>query len=126
MSNKIQEYKIDAKNRILGRLASEAAVLLWGKNKPDFAPNKVPNAKVQIFNISKIKISGKKFEQKLYYSHSGYVGNLKTKTFKEIFEKDPCQVVQRAVLGMLPKNKLRKIMIKNLELYESDIKQNKD
>jgi len=121
MKNKIQNYKIDAKARILGRLATEAAVLLWGKNRPDFVPNKVPNTKVHVFNIAKIKVSGKKFEDKLYYSHSGYVGNLKVKNFKEIFEKDPCIVMRKAVLGMLPKNKLRKIMIKNLKLYEGEI-----
>ena len=121
MKNKIQNYEIDAKERILGRLATEAAVLLWGKNRPDFVPNKVPNTKVHVFNIAKIKVSGKKFEDKLYYSHSGYVGNLKVKNFKEIFEKDPCIVMRKAVLGMLPKNKLRKIMIKNLKLYEGEI-----
>ncbi|MAG44926.1 50S ribosomal protein L13 [bacterium] len=121
MKNKIQNYEIDAKERILGRLATEVAVLLWGKNRPDFVPNKVPNTKVHVFNIAKIKVSGKKFEDKLYYSHSGYVGNLKVKNFKEIFEKDPCIVMRKAVLGMLPKNKLRKIMIKNLKLYEGEI-----
>ena len=121
MNQKIQNHKIDAQGRILGRLATEIAVLLRGKNRPDFTPNKAPDVKVKVFNISKIKITGNKLENKLYYSHSGYPGGLKQKSFAEIFEKGPCDVVARAVKRMLPKNKLRKIMIKNLEIYEKEI-----
>lgn len=115
-------YKIDATNRKLGRLAAEVAVLLRGKNKPDFLPYKLSNNKVLVFNTSKIVISGRKFRNKKYYHHSSYLGSLKEKTYKELFEKNPSEPLKRAVYGMLPKNKLRDKMIKNLKLYEGEVK----
>jgi len=110
-------FKIDASDKILGRLAAEIASILQGKNNPDFAPHKVSDNKVIVFNTSKIKVSGKKFEDKIYYHHSNYPGGIKAKTYKELFEKDPSEPLKRAVYGMLPKNKLRDKILKNLELY---------
>ncbi len=107
-------YTIDAKDKILGRLASEIAVLLRGKNKPDFVPYKDEGGIVRVVNASKLKLTGKKSEQKVYYRHSGYMGGLKIMPFKKIFEKDPAWVLKKAVYGMLPANKLRARMMKRL------------
>lgn len=108
-------HTIDAKNQVLGRLATEIAVLLRGKSKPDFAPNKDIGDFVVIKNIGKIKVTGKKYTDKKYYHHTGYLGNLKEKSYKELFERDPGEVLKRAVYGMLPKNKLRDEQIKRLK-----------
>ncbi len=110
-------HTIDAANRVLGRLATEIAVLLRGKNKPDFAPNKDMGDFVTVRNFSKIRITGKKFEQKIYYRHTGYLGGLKEVPLKKLFEKDPAEVLKKAVFGMLPKNKLRVKQIKRLRIY---------
>jgi len=107
---------IDAKNRPLGRLATEIAILLRGKHKTNFAPYKDIGDFVVIENIKNIKITGKKFQQKIYYRHSGYPGGLKEEPFEKIFNKRPGEVLRRAVLGMLPKNKLRAQMIKRLNV----------
>jgi len=109
-------HTIDATNKVLGRLATEIAILLRGKNKPDFVPNKNIGDFVVVKNIDKIKITGKKFEKKIYYHHSGYLGGLKKITFKKLFEKNPAEVLKRAVFGMLPKNKLRSKQIKRLKI----------
>ncbi|MEK7579754.1 MAG: 50S ribosomal protein L13 [Patescibacteria group bacterium] len=108
-------HKMDATDQSLGRLASKIALILRGKNKPDFEPNILADEKVVVENIEKIKITGRKLEQKKYYHYSGYPGGLRTKTMKDIFRKDPKEVLRLAVLGMLPKNRLRKGMIKNLQ-----------
>jgi len=113
--------EIDATGKILGRLAAEIAVILRGKNSVDFAPNKVKENKVIVFNTSKMIVTGKKHEDKKYYRHSGYPGGIKEKTYKELFEKDSSEPLKRAVYGMLPKNKLRDKIIKNLKLYENKI-----
>lgn len=105
---------IDATGKVLGRLASEVAVLLRGKNKTDFVPYKDEGDFVKILNASKLKLTGKKYEQKFYYRHSGYMGGLKTVPLKELFEEDPAQVLRKAIYGMLPKNKLRDKIIKKL------------
>jgi large subunit ribosomal protein L13 len=112
------EYKkhiIDATDRILGRLAVEVAVLLRGKNKTDFAPNKNINDIVIVKNVDKLRFSGKKISQKKYYRHSGYLGNLKEIPLKKLFEKNPQEVLVKAVWGMLPRNKLRSRMITRLK-----------
>ena len=106
---------IDAAGKILGRLAAEIAVLLRGKNRPDFVPYKDAGDFVAVKNVDKIIISGKKIEKKKYYHHSGYMGGLKETPLKKVFEKDPGEVLKRAVLGMLPKNKLRAKQIKRLK-----------
>ncbi len=109
---------IDAKDKSFGRVASEAAINLRGKNSPDFKPNVAPEVKVKITNLSKIKLTGNKMKDKTYKRYSGYPGGLKTIKFKDEFEKRPEQVFTKSVERMLPKNKLKKIIIKNL-VFES-------
>lgn len=118
----MKTHKIDAKNRILGRLAVEVAVLLRGKHKADFVPYLDKGDKVIIFNTDKIKLSGKKIKQKIYYHHSGYPGGVKKQKVEDLMERDSREVVRRAVYGMLPKNKLRDKMIKKLELHKGELK----
>ena len=108
-------HKIDAEGKVLGRLAAKISVLLRGKNKPDFAPHKEGGDFVIVKNVGKIKFTGKKFEKKKYYRHSGYPGGLKEAPLKKVFQIRPQEVLREAVLGMLPKNKLRARMIKRLK-----------
>ena len=109
------KYEIDAKNKILGRIAAEAASVLRGKNDPNFAPNKLPDVEVIVSNIDSIKVSGKKMKQKKYSSYSGYPGGLKKTVMKEAVEKKGLSsVFINAVKGMLPNNKLRKEAMKKL------------
>lgn len=112
-SFKIIMIKIDATNKVLGRLASQIAVILRGKNKPDFVPYLDKGDGVMIENIDKIKITGKKLENKIYYRHSGFPGGLKKKKMKEF---SPAELLRKAVYNMLPKNKLRKEMMKKLKI----------
>lgn len=108
------EIILDVKNKILGRAATETAVLLRGKNKPDFLPNRLPEIKVKILNFDKLILSGKKKSQKIYKTFSGYPGGLKEIPLKKIEGKNPKRIFINAVYGMLPKNKLRSRIIKNL------------
>jgi len=108
-------HKIDAQGLVLGRLAVKIAILLRGKNKPGYAPHKDMGDSVVIKNVDKIKVTGKKTEQKKYYRHSGYMGGLKEETYNKM---KPNQVLRKAVYGMLPKNKLRPLMIKRLKFSE--------
>lgn len=108
-------HTIDAKDKVLGRLATKVAVLLRGKHKPDFVPYKDIGDFVVVKNVEKIKITGKKIDQKKFYRHSGYPGGFKEVSLKKIFEKRPGEVFKRAVYGMLPKNKLRPKQIKRLK-----------
>jgi large subunit ribosomal protein L13 len=110
------KYEIDAKDQSLGRLATQVAAFLMGKNSASYERHKDMGGTVVITNASKIKVTGKKMEQKEYYHHSGYPGGLKTKTMEDIFKKDPAEVIKRAVWNMLPKNKLRDEMIKRLKI----------
>jgi len=107
-------FNLNAQGRPLGRLAVEAALILRGKNSPDFAPYKDSGNFVVIENSAQVKITGKKLQQEVYHHFSGYVGGLKEISMKSVFEKNPGDVIRRAVLGMLPKNKLRAKMIKRL------------
>jgi len=109
-------YTIDATNRILGRLAVQVANLLRGKRKPDFLPYKDMGDVVIVKNIKNIKVSGKKTEQKIYYHHSLYLGGMKETPYKKLFEKNPAEILKKAVWGMMPKNKLRNIQIKRLKI----------
>ena len=118
---KNKTYKIDATDRKLGRLATEIAVILRGKNSPDFLPHKLSDNKVIVFNTSKMVVTGKKFEEKKYYRYSGYPGGLRTDTFEDLFKKDPNEPLKKAIYGMLPTNKLRDKMLKNLKLYAGEI-----
>lgn len=109
------QYVLDAKDKSLGRLASEAASILRGKREVDFAPNRVPDVKVKVINIDEIKISEKKIKQKYYKRHSGYPGGLKIIPLKKALEKKGIAFIfRKTVMNMLPKNKLQKRMIKNL------------
>ncbi len=107
-------HKIDASGQVLGRLASEIAQLLQGKHKPEYVPHQDMGDFVEVDNVEKIKLTGKKWEQKEYFSHSTYLGHDKKIPIKKIFEKDPGEILERAVWNMLPKNKLRKPRIKRL------------
>jgi large subunit ribosomal protein L13 len=113
-----QTHTIDAENRVLGRLASGIAILLRGKQKPDFFPYKDMGDLVVIKNVGKMKITGRKMEQKIYYRHSGYMGGLKEVPLKKLFKENPAEVLRKAVYGMLPKNKLRERQIKRLKFEE--------
>ena len=108
-------HTIDATGKVLGRLATEVAVLLRGKDNPGFLLYKDAGDDVIIKNIEKIIISGKKMDQKKYYHHSGYPGGLKEVSMKKIFNKNPSEILKKAVLGMLPKNRLRPQQIKRLK-----------
>ncbi len=107
-------HHIDAKNKILGRLASEVALILQGKKNPNYEPRVVSSDKVFLKNYKDIAISGKKFKEKIYYKHTGYVGHLKERTFEQAFSKDPKWVIREAVRRMLPKNFLNAKRLKNL------------
>jgi large subunit ribosomal protein L13 len=108
------DYHIDAKNKVLGRLASEIAVILQGKKSPNYKPNIVSADRVFVKNYGDIKLTGGKFKNKIYYRHTGYMGHLKKKTFEQVFQKDPKRVLREAVRRMLPKNFLNQKRIKNL------------
>jgi len=108
------EYHIDAQGKALGRIASEAALILQGKKSPAYEPREVGNDKVIIENVRNIVMTGKKRTEKIYYRHTGYMGHLKEKTFAQHFEKNPEFVVREAVRRMLPKNFLNKRRLKNL------------
>lgn len=110
----MSEHVFDAKNKIAGRLASNVASILIGKDKASFRANQVAAVKVIIKNIADLKFTGKKLDQKKYYRHSGYLGNLRETTLKTAWQKNPKWVFKQMVSGMLPKNKLRTIRLKNL------------
>ena len=111
-------YVVDADGCTLGRLASGVASVLRGKNKPQFTPHVDTGDYVIIVNADKIKVTGKKLEQKIYYNHSDYVGGMRETTLKEMLAKKPERVIELAVKGMLPKNKLGSQLYTNLYLYE--------
>ena len=110
-------YVVDAAGCTLGRLASEVAKILRGKNKPEFTPHVDTGDYVIIVNAKEIKVSGKKMEQKIYYHHSGYVGGMKETTLAQMLEKKPEKVVELAVKGMLPKGPLGRTMYRKLFVY---------
>jgi len=113
--NKV-EYTLDATDQILGRFAVEIATLLQGKNLPTYEPNQAGNAIVKVTNIAKMKISGNKAKDKVYYHHTGYMGHLKEKSYEEMFAKDPTEVLRMAVYNMLPKNRLRQVRLNRLKM----------
>lgn len=108
---------VDAKNKIVGRIATEIATMLMGKNKPNYVPYLDMGDNVVVINAAKVKFSGKKESQKRYYTHSGYPGGLKTKTVTDIRTDKPEQLVSHAVWGMMPKGTLGRQMIKKLHVY---------
>ena len=107
---------IDAENEILGRLASKVAFILRGKHKPDFTPHVDCGDNVIVINAEKVKLTGKKLTDKKYISHSGYPGGQKIRTIEDILNKKPIHVVEHAVKGMLPKNRLSSAIYRNLHV----------
>ncbi len=110
-------YVVDAEGVTLGRLASEIAKVLRGKNKPIFTPHEDTGDYVIVVNAEKVSVTGKKLDQKMYYSHSDYVGGLKETTLKDMLQKHPERVVEHAVKGMLPKGPLGRQMYQKLFVY---------
>jgi len=110
-------YVVDAEGQTLGRMASEIAKVLRGKNKPEYTPHVDLGDYVIVVNAEKIKVTGKKLDQKIYYNHSEYVGGMKETTLKEMMAKKPEKVVELAVKGMLPKGPLGRAMINKLHVY---------
>ena len=110
-------YVVDASAYTLGRLASEVAAVLRGKNKPTFTPHMDTGDYVIVVNAEKVRTTGKKLDQKIYYRHSGYVGGMKETTLKEMMEKKPERVIELAVKGMLPKGPLGRAMFGKLHVY---------
>jgi len=107
---------IDAAGKVLGRLASQIAILLRGKHKPNFVPYLDMGDFVIVKNVAQIRLTGKKIEKKKYFRHTGYLGGLKETPLKKLFKENPAQVLKKAVFGMLPKNKLRAKIIKRLKI----------
>lgn len=112
-----QWYVIDAAKAPLGRVSSLAAIYLIGKHKPQYTTHIDVGDAVIIINAAKLKLTGTKLDKKLYYRHSGHPGNLKTATAKEMIAKNPANVIELAVRGMLPKNKLQAIRLARLKIY---------
>ena len=112
---------IDVSDKILGRVATKIADRIRGKDKPTFTPHTDGGDYVIVINASKIKVSGQKYTDKKYYRHSLYPGGLKTKSFKELVHDNPERIVEEAVKGMLPKNKLGKSMIKKLKVFSGPV-----
>lgn len=110
-------YVVDAKGATLGRLASEVASVLRGKNKPEFTPHVDCGDYVVVVNADKVKVTGKKLDQKIYYNHSEYVGGMRETTLRELLAKKPERVVELAVKGMLPKGPLGRKMYTKLHVY---------
>lgn len=115
-----QWYIIDAKGANLGRLSTKIAELLMGKHKPTYSSNVVTGDIVVVINSAKIKVTGNKLIDKHYYRHSGYPGGIKSMSLKDMLEKYPNRVLEHSVAGMLPKNKLQAIMLKNLKVYATE------
>jgi len=113
-------HKINAEGKILGRLAVEVSNLLRGKDKTEFTPQHDIGDQVVVYNTAQIKVTGRKLETKKYYRHSGYIGNLKTTSLKDMKLGDALRL---AVRGMLPKNKLRERWLKRLKIYEVEVPQ---
>ena len=110
-------YIMDAEGQVLGRMASQIASILRGKHKPVYSPHLDLGDFVIVINAEKIRLSGKKQEQKVYYHHSGYPGGLKAVPFSKMMEKKPERILEKAVKGMLPHNKLGRKMYKKLKIY---------
>lgn len=110
-------YLLDAKDKILGKLATSVADLLRGKNKPYFDPSRDLGDFVVIVDASQIRVTGKKLGEKIYFRHSGYPGGLKRESLKDMILRKPEEVLRKAVSGMLPRNKLKKIWLSRLFIY---------
>ena len=114
-------HLVDAEDKVLGRLAVKIATILSGKNKAQYSPNADLGDFVIVVNAEKVKVTGNKFSQKNYYHHTGYPGGLKTKSFEKMQEDSPEKIIEKAVKGMLPKNKLANQIIKKLKVYSGSV-----
>lgn len=114
---KMKKVVIDAAGKSLGRVATQAANVLRGKNLVTFAPNIIPNVQVFIINIEQLLFTGTKLKVKTYHHYSGYPGGIKTSTLQQEFTKDPIRLVRRSIRGMLPKNRLNARFLRNLKIY---------
>ena len=112
-------YVVDAEGKTLGRLATEIARILRGKHKPIYTPHVDTGDYVIVINADKVRVTGKRLDQKIYYRHSGYMGGLKAVTLRRMLETHPERVIEHAVKGMLPKNRLGRQMYKKLKVYAS-------
>jgi len=110
-------YVVDAEGKTLGRLASEIARRLRGKHKPEYTPHVDTGDYIVVVNAEKVRVTGNKQSDKIYYRHTGYIGNMKQRTFSEMIQKRPEQVIELAVKGMLPKNPLGRAMYRKLKVY---------
>ena len=110
-------YLVDASGRTLGRLATEIALRLRGKHKPIYTPHVDTGDYIVVVNAAKIRVTGNKLKDKIYYHHTGYIGNLKSISLEDLLAKSPELVIKKAVKGMLPKNKLGAAMLKKLRVY---------
>ena len=117
----INWHLVDAEDKVLGRLAVKIATILSGKNKAQYSPNADLGDFVVVVNAEKVKVTGNKFSQKNYYHHTGYPGGLKTKSFEKMQEDSPEKIIEKAVKGMLPKNKLANQIIKKLKVYSGSV-----
>lgn len=117
---KREKHTIDASGKILGRLATEVATILMGKKKPNFVPYLDTGDLVVVTNASKVKLSGKKMQTKTYTRHSGYPGGLRVETFDKVIVKKPEFIIEHAVKGMLPNNKLGQKMFKKLKVFSGE------
>lgn len=115
-----QWHVIDASDKILGKLSTQVAGLLMGKHKPIFCPNLDTGDFVVVINADKVRVTGNKPKQKVYYRHSGYPGGLKSITLEKMMQTNPTRVIEHAVKGMLPHNRLGASMIKKLRVYTGD------
>lgn len=113
-------YVVDAKGATLGRLASEVASVLRGKNRPEFTPHADCGDYVIVINAAEVKVTGKKLDQKIYYNHSEYVGGMRETTLRELLAKKPERVVELAIKGMLPKGPLGRDMYRKLHVYAGE------
>ena len=111
---------LDASNKTLGRLSAKISSILMGKNKAQYTPHNDLGDYIVVINAEKVKVTGNKDIQKKYFRHSGYPGGLKSSTFSEIIEKNPEDIILKAVKGMLPKNKLSNSMISKLKVYKGE------
>ena len=111
---------VDASDKTLGRLSTNIAKILMGKNKPEYTPHNDVGDYVVVINAEKIKVTGNKNEQKMYYRHTGYPGGIKSQNFNDLVDSHPDRIITSAVKGMLPKNKLSNSVIKKLKVYKGD------
>lgn len=113
-------YLVDATDKVLGRIATEIAVILRGKNKTDFSPHVDIGENVIIINADKVRLTGRKEEQKEYIHHTGYLGHLRRKPIAAVRKNDPTRILEEAIAGMIPRNKLKKFILEKLYVYAGE------